>query len=578
MAATKRGSLSFLASNALARRTRRVWRALPSLLPLVLVIGGMLLLVSVLPLWQLVLRAFDIDALRWLVSDGQARRALRHSVSVSTIVACFASLLSLGLALLLEKTDLPQRQLFRLALLIPLTIPPQILTVAWLSWAGSAGLLQDALRAQWAFSGRLWTLYNPAGIILLLTIFALPVAYLTVASGLRNIPRSLEDAARVEGADLWRVWRFVTIPLLAPHIAAGFMLSFLAALGNFGIQALLGIPARFITLPTLIYRKVTSFSSGGVDQAAALALLLAAPALLILVVQHRLVNRHDQRSLEMTLEPPLRYSLGVVRRSVLWALGWLLMLLVSIGPLVALLITSIQPAFGAALSWQSLTAEHYRFILTGLDPFRRALPNSLLLAGSASLIAALTALVLASWLNKLRGRAALGLQLVLDLPYALPGLVFSLALILVWIRSPIPGLNIYGSIYILLFAYIGHYLAFALQPLRAAWQQLDSSLEEAAALDGAGPLARLYFVLVPILAPTLSVAGLLVFLNAFSELSLSALLASSRSETLGWLVFNLEQAGYSNEAAALSVILLAVLALLSLVVVVLRVLARRRLS
>lgn len=574
---TKRGLLSFLASNASARRYLRVWRALPPMLPLVLVIGGMLFLVSVLPLWQLAMRAFDVDALRWLVSDGQARRALRHSAFVSTVVACCASVLALGLTLLLEKTDLPQRRLFRLALLMPLTIPPQILTVAWLSWAGSAGLLQDVLRAQLGLSGRLWTLYNPQGIILLLVIFTLPVAYLTVASGLRNIPRSLEDAARVEGADLWGVWRFVTIPLLAPHIAAGFMLSFLAALGNFGIQALLGIPARFITLPTLIYRKVTSFSSGGFDQAAALALLLGVPALIILTLQYRLVNRYDQRSLEMTLEPPRRYPLGAWGRS-LWVLGWLVVLLVSIGPLVALLLTSIQPAFGATLSWQSITAEHYRFILTGLDPFRRALPNSLLLAATASLIAALTALVLASWLDKLRGRAALGLQLILDLPYALPGLVFSLALILVWLRSPIPGVNIYGSIYILLLAYIGHYLAFALQPLRAAWRQIDSSLEEAAALDGAGPIARFYFVLAPLLAPALGVAGLLVFLNAFSELSLSALLASSRSETLGWLVFNLEQAGYSNEAAALSVILLFVLALLSFAVVGFRVLTRRRLS
>lgn len=535
----------------------------------------MLFLLNVLPLWRLLVRALDIDALAWLVSDNQARRALRHSAIISTTVATITSVLALLLALLLEKTNLPQRRVFRVALFLPLTVPPQILTIAWLSWAGSAGLLQDLLRANLNLSGRLWTLYTPRGIVLLLVIFTLPVAYLTIAAGLRNISRSLEDAARVAGANIWQVWRYVTVPLLAPHVAAGFMLSFLAALGNFGIQALLGIPARFITLPTLIYRKVTSFSSGGFDQAAALALLLGVPALVILLLQHLL--QREGRSLEMTLEAPRRYPLGAWRY-VLTAFAWLVMILTSLGPLAALLITSLQPAFGASLSWQSLTTEHYQFILTGLDPFTRALPNSLLLAGIASLIAALTALVLAYWLGKLPARTALGLQLILDLPYALPGLVFSLALILVWLRSPIPGVNLYGSLYILLFAYIGHYLAFALQPVRAAWRQLDSSLEEAAALDGAGLMARFYFVLAPLLAPSLSVAALLVFLNAFSELSLSALLASSRSETLGWLVFNLEQAGYSNEAAALSVILLFVLAMLSLAVVGLRALAKQRIT
>ncbi len=536
----------------------------------------MLFLLTVLPLWRLLVRALDVDALTWLINDRQARRALQHSALISTTVATITSVLALSLTLLLEKTNLPQRRVFRVMLFVPLTIPPQILTIAWLSWAGSAGLLQDLLRANFNLTGRLWTLYNPRGIVLLLVIFTLPVAYLTIAAGLRNISRSLEDAARVEGASLRQVWQFVTVPLLAPHVAAGFMLSFLAALGNFGIQALLGIPARFITLPTLIYRKVTSFSSGSFDQAAALALLLGVPALIILGLQHTLLKR-DQRSLEMTLDAPKRYPLGAWRY-LLTALGWVFTMLLSVGPLLALLITSLQPAFGAALSWQSLTAEHYRFILTGLDPFQRALPNSLLLAGAASLIAALTALLLAYWLAKLPVKASLGLQLILDLPYALPGLVFSLALILVWLRSPIPGLNLYGSVYILLFAYIGHYLAFALQPLRAAWRQLDSSLEEAAALDGAGLLARFYFVLVPLLAPALSVAALLVFLNAFSELSLSALLASSRSETLGWLVFNLEQAGYSNEAAALSVILLVILGLLSVVVVGLRALAKKRIT
>jgi len=153
--------------------------------------------------------------------------------------------------------------------------------------------------------------------------------------------------------------------------------------------------------------------------------------------------------------------------------------------------------------------------------------------------------------------------------------VFALALVLTWLRSPIPGIKLYGTVWLLGIAYVGHYLAYALQPIGAAWRQLDPSLEEAARIDGAGTLQAMRHVLVPVMAPTVVVAALLVFLNAFSEISLSALLAGSRAETLGWLVFGLEQAGDTSRAAALSVVLVAVLGGLGLVVAGVRRWARR---
>jgi iron(III) transport system permease protein len=189
-------------------------------------------------------------------------------------------------------------------------------------------------------------------------------------------------------------------------------------------------------------------------------------------------------------------------------------------------------------------------------------------------VAAVVALALGYVLLRLGARGT-ALQLLVDLPYALPGIVFALALVLTWLPSPIPGLRLYGTVWLLGLAYVGHYLAFALQPIGAAWRQLDPALDEAARIDGAGTLQAMRYVLLPVMLPTVVVAGLLVFLNAFSEISLSALLAGARSETLGWLVFGLEQAGDTNRAAALSVVLVAVLGALGLLVATLRRWARR---
>ena len=539
------------------------------LLPLALLIGGVLLLTNVLPLGRLLFRALGPGALGWLLENSQARTALGHSLSVSSTVAVLTTLLGLLLTLLLEKTDLPGRRVFRVALLVPLVVPPQILTIAWLGWAGPAGYVTRLARAVFNAPAPPWTLYSPGGIVLLLVIFALPVVLLTISVGVRSVPRSPEEAAQLDGANLTQIWRFILVPLLLPNILAAFVLSFLAALGNFGIQALLGVPARYLTLPTLIYQKVTSFATGGFDQAAALALLLAVPAVFALIVQYRVLRRRDAPAGGL-LEPPLRYALGRVRWPLALLLGVLFVGLLTLGPFVSMVLTALTRAYGLMPTPDNLTLKHFAFVLTELGAFRRALAHSLLLASGAALIAAGLAFVIGYLLLKLGPARGLPLQLVVDLPYALPGLVFALSLVLVWLRSPLPGVTLYGTLQLLLIAYIGHYLAFALQPVGAAWRQVDGGLEEAARLDGAGLFALFGYVLLPLMAPALAVAGLLVFLNAFSELSLSALLAGSNSETLGWLVFGLEQAGATAQASALSTLLVLILASLALLVALLR--------
>jgi iron(III) transport system permease protein len=559
------------------RRPRRRGRALARtvLSPAGLVLAGLLALLaftSALPLYRLLERAIDPHALAWLLENPQARRAIQHSLRVSAAVAIAATAIGAGLVFLLERLALPGRRGLRLLLLVPLVVPPQILAIAWIGWAGPVGFLTRAVRETLSLSRAPWTIYGEGGIIVLLTVFALPITYLTIGAGLSRVPRHLEEAARLDGAGLGAIGLRILAPLLRPYLLAASMLAFLAALGNFGIPALLGIPARFLMLPTLVYQRVTSFASGGFAQAAALALLMAVPALAVLLLQLRLNRR--AATLESQLEAPHRYRLGRWR----WPLAASVWLVVggflTAGPFGAMLLTSLTRAYGVPLTAGNLDLRHYLFVLRDLEAFPRALTHSLLLAAGAAALAALLALALGYVLLRLGPRGT-PLQLLVDLPYALPGIVFALALVLTWLPSPIPGLRLYGTVWLLGLAYVGHYLAFALQPIGAAWRQLDPALEEAARIDGAGTLQVMLHVLLPVMLPTVIVAGLLVFLNAFSEISLSALLAGSRAETLGWLVFGLEQGGDTNRAAALSVILVVVLGLLGLLAATLRRWSRR---
>jgi iron(III) transport system permease protein len=543
--------------------------------PASLVLAGLLLLLgftSALPLVRLLERALDATALTWVIENPQARRAIQHSLRVSTAVALLATVGGAALVFLLERLALPGRRGLRLLLLVPLVVPPQILAIAWIGWAGPAGFLTRAVRGAFDLARAPWTLYGEGGIVLLLTVFALPVTYLTIGAGLARVPRHLEEAARLDGAGLGTVGLRILAPLLRPYLLAAAMLAFLAALGNFGIPALLGIPARFLMLPTLVYQRVTSFSAGGFAQAAALALLMAIPAFAVLLLQLRLNRR--AATLDSQLEAPHRYRLGAWR----WPLAGAVWLVVggflTVGPFGSMVLTSLTRAYGLPPTLANLDLRHYAFVLRDLEAFPRALTHSLLLAAGSAAVAAVVALALGYVLLRLGARGT-ALQLLVDLPYALPGIVFALALVLTWLPSPIPGLRLYGTVWLLGLAYVGHYLAFALQPIGAAWRQLDPALDEAARIDGAGTLQAMRYVLLPVMLPTVVVAGLLVFLNAFSEISLSALLAGARSETLGWLVFGLEQAGDTNRAAALSVVLVAVLGALGLLVATLRRWARR---
>lgn len=558
----------FVRSRQSHARWQRPLRLLAS--PVGLVLAGLALLLfftSALPLYRLLERALASEALAWLLESPQARRATVHSLRISVASALLATLIGGSLVFLLERIALPGRRLLRLLLFVPLVVPPQILAIAWIGWAGPAGILTRFVRESFDLMRAPWSLYSEGGVVLLLTIFAIPVAYLTIGAGLARVPRQLEEAARIDGAHLGVVASRILAPLLRPYVLAALMLSFLAALGNFGIPALLAIPARFLTLPTLIYQRVTSFASGGFSQAAALALLMAIPALVVLLLQLRLNRR--AAILESQLEAPHRYRLGGVRFAIA-AVVWLIVGgLMTLGPFGSMLLTSLTRAYGLAPRLENLDFRHYQFVLQSLEAFPRALSHSLLLAGGAAVVAALAALALGYLLLRLGARGTL-LQLTIDLPYALPGIVFALALVLTWLPSPIPGVQLYGTVYLLGVAYVGHYLAFALQPIGAAWRQLDPALEEAARIDGAGTLQAVAWVLLPVMMPSVLVAALLVFLNAFSEISLSALLAGSRAETLGWLVFGLEQAGDTNRAAALSVVLVMVLALLGAVVALVR--------
>jgi iron(III) transport system permease protein len=168
-------------------------------------------------------------------------------------------------------------------------------------------------------------------------------------------------------------------------------------------------------------------------------------------------------------------------------------------------------------------------------------------------------------LTRRKGPFANLLAILIEIPYALPGIVLAVAFILTFAAPlPVVDVSLYGTIWIILAAYFSSFLAVSLKPVMSAFTQMDPALEEAARLAGADFFRRMRDVLLPLIAPAAGASVILVFLIAANELTVSALLWSAGTQTLGVAIFNLDDSGSSDLASALSVlVVLLVIALMA---------------
>jgi iron(III) transport system permease protein len=333
---------------------------------------------------------------------------------------------------------------------------------------------------------------------------------------------------------------------------------------NFGIPAILGFPAKYFVLTTKIYATILDFDRPhNLGLAAALSFLLVLAAGVAMALQRYMV-RGRAYGLSRGGGQPVLLDLRRWRKPAGLLMGAFL-LLTSVAPVGAILLTSCTRAYGMPLGWENLTLRNFSNLLFMFPAVWRAMWNSLVLAAcSATVIMALAVLVAyVQTRTRIRGKTALDALVVL--PFAVPGTVVALAMILAFLK-PVFGLSLYNTIWIILVAYIARFLALAVKPIVAAFTQVHPSLEEAARSSGASLSRSLWDVTMPLIRPALVAGWVLAAVPALTELTLSVLLWSVGNETLGVMVFNMHEEGKILLSSALAVVVM-VLALASNVVI-----------
>ena len=475
---------------------------------------------------------------------------LWRTIQLGFLVSVAAAFIGTGLAWLTTRTDLPLRRFWRIAVPLPLVYPSFVGASALQSGLTPGGLVHDLVSV--AGVGLNLRLHGLFGAWLVLTLFTYPYVYLPVAARLSTLPTSLEENARLLGDRPVQVFRRIVLPQARSSIAAGSLLVFLYTVSDFGAVHLM----RFETLTQTVFRT-RLFDQ---DRSFTLALVLLVLALVVVAVE-RTVARRGSRTHVVGSRPALPIPLG----------PWSVPALATCSLVVGLALFS--PALSLAdwgLSGWTRQLRGGAGLRIGLDDLVGPTWNTVWISVVAAALAIVAVLPVAYLLTRHNSRVGGLINGVVVAGFAIPGLVVALSLIF-WTLHASPFDFLIGTLPVLVFAYVVHFGAQAVRTAQVVVSTVPPRMEDAARLLGAGRLRRLRTVELPLMAPGLAAGGGLVMLSTMKELPATLLVSPIGFRTLAVEIWNTYEAAYLPEMALLALVLVAISALMTWMLIVRRV-------
>ena len=496
------------------------------------------------PLGAIVFLAFSGNHLPVLLSGDVVEAGVNSLVS-AVLSAVGAVALGTILALLLDRSDMRGRGALRLFALSPLLVPPFVGAIAWIGLAGPTGPL-NKLWTGW-FGAPFWNIYGSDGVVFLLIVHSYPIAYIIVSAALRRVPPDLEQAARTSGASARHAVTAITLPLLRPAMLSAFTLIAVSNLADFGIPSIVGLPERFVTLSTLVYRYIQSGTvESPLEVVATIGVVLLVLAVFAMIVDLLLSRNRWELDASASAPEPLR--LGRLRGPVS-IVAWVFLLALTLLPLLALLSQALLPAPGVPLTWDNLTLDNIVRATTAPATLAGA-SNSIMLSVLAGVICTILGLAIGTVVTRTGAGSNPALRTLAMLPQAIPGLVIAVGWLII-----APRIGLFNTPWLILCAYVMSFTALVVQSVTAPLAATPLTAEEAARIAGASRLRALFDISWRMAVPAALAGGVLVMLTAVRELTISVLLLAPGSQTLGVNIFSLQQAGAYNAASALSLLI-----------------------
>ena len=533
---------------------------------LVPVVGaGVLVYLAVLPLFMLVVGSFQAEVAPrefvYTLKNYQAAYASQYTYSTfmnSIIFAAGSSALTFffgaTLAWLVERTNTPLRVVFLPIAVVPLVLPGVLEAIGWIFLLSPKfGYVNVALMYLFGLESAPLNVFSLPGMIWVHSVGQVPLAFLMMVAAFKSMDPSLEESALMSGANTLQTLRRVTLRLLMPTSASVLLILFVRTLESFEAPALIGIPARIYVYTSEIYLAFNEYPPDyGRGAALAIGLLALSAAGVWLYTRSTREGKKFQTVTGKAFRPR-QFDLGPWR----WfGFGFLTVyfLFVVLLPFLVMLWASFLPFF-ATPSWaaiQKLSFENYTYLL-GFRPFWDAMQNSVILA----ILSATVAMVLTSLIAWIVYKSRLPGSWILDflafVPITIPGIVLGMALILLYVAFPLP---IYGTIWVLLIAYVTRYIPYGMRSASGSILQIHGELEEAAAASGASWWETFKRVTLPLLRPGIVAGWIYICIVSFREFSTSVLLATGESRVLSILLFNMFEQGQVTVVAAIGILMI----------------------
>jgi iron(III) transport system permease protein len=498
---------------------------------------------------------FTLDNFAQLVTDPSFVDPLITTLILATSSAIVCCVVAAPMGWLVARTDMPLRRTVRALVTASFVTPPFLGAIAWeLLAAPNSGLLNQAFRAVTGAERDeyLFNIYSLPGVIFVISCYTFPYVFVLVANALDRIPADLEDASSILGASAWTTARRVTVPLAMPALLAGALIAFLQAMTLFGSPAILALPAGFHTMTTKIWSLFQYPPKAELAAAASLPLLVL--TILLLRAENFVLGRRSYSVVGGRQGNPRLVALG---RGKWVALGVAFIVLLNpvFLPYGALLNAAFSPVASQLVSLGTLTLRNVEFVFFELSATKLAFENTLILCTAAATIGTIMAVVIAYMTARKAIAWHKALGFLATAPVAVPGIVLGVGLFLSYTRPPFV---LYGTLWILLVAFVTIALPSAYQQLYSAFRVVNPDLEEASRILGATRLGTLARITAPLLRTSVIATWCFIFVGVIRELSAAIMLFTSQTKVISVLIFDLNESGDLGAIAVLGLIMLIV--------------------
>lgn len=508
----------------------------------ILIIVDFMLVFQVLPMVYLIIKAFfpegsfTFEVFQRLYTYQMNLGALKNTLIAATVTMVLGTLIAFPLAWLVGRTNLFGKKFFRSLFVLTYMVPPYVGAMAWLRLLNpNVGTMNQFFRMIFGLGdtpGPL-NIYTLGGLIWVLTTFYYPYAFITISRAMEKMDPSLEEASRISGASpLLTVFR-VTLPMMTPSLIAGALLVFVAAMSCYGIPSIIGAPGKVHTVTTRII-EYNGLGAQGISDATGLAVFLMALAILILYLSDFVVARKQYITVSGKSTRPNIVDLGKWRIP-LTVLVSLFATIVVLIPFATILTTSFKIDVGKSLfDQENFTLTQWQTIFSRSETMS-CLKNSLIFGVVTATVGIVVACTMSYLLQRTKIRGRKLPDFLITLGSGTPSVVIALGLIMT-MKGDF-GVNIYNTAYIMIVAYLIKYLMMGMRTVVSAMSQIHVSLEECSQISGASWTRTMFKITGPLIFPSIAAGWFLIFIPSFYELSMTTLLYSNSTKTIGFQLY-----------------------------------------